>query len=85
MTDEPVPIRPGVLPEFDGEREMVDYLAGRVRLYAQRFGRAPTAAAVAFISDMGDADEAHSWTPGEQRRGATCSRASVLFLQRALD
>lgn len=84
MTDEPVPIRPGIVPEYDGERETVDYLASKVRDYTQRAGRAPDAVAVVFVSDYGDHDVAYSWTAGEQRRAATCSRAAFLLTRRAL-
>lgn len=82
MNDEPTPIRADIVPQFDGEREMVDYLVGRVRIYAERWGRAPAAAAVVFLSDYGEADEAHSWTPGPLRKGASCARAAALLLER---
>lgn len=81
--DQPVPIRPGIVPEFDGEREMAEYLAMMVRDYAQRAGRAPEAVAVVFVSDFGDHDYAYSFCPGEQRRAATCARAAHLLLRRA--
>ena len=79
------PIRPEIEPRYDGEREMVDYLASKVRQYADEAGAPPTAVAVVFLSDFGEFDQAYSWSPGEHRRHATCARAAVLLTKRALD
>lgn len=48
-----VPIRSGVEPEFDAERELIDYCATKVREYATRHGVAPTRIVVCLMGKTG--------------------------------
>ncbi len=81
---EPVPIKAGVLPTVDGEREMVDYLQGQVARHVETWGEAPTAAAIVLHSKNGYST--HSWSILENtdRDGrANCAAAAGLLLERA--
>lgn len=76
MSKGPTPIRPDIVPRFDGEREMLDFLASKLREYCDEAGQAPAAVAVVFLSDLGEHD---------QRRHVTSSRAAGLLLKRATE
>lgn len=86
---EPTPIRADIEPEFDAERELVDYFMGKVRKFRLETGRAPESVAVAL---MGDNDKgsfstlAHSWSLKDERtRFETCSIAAAMLTKRAFD
>lgn len=80
-----VPIRPDVTFSCDLEREMIDYMIGRVRIHAERWGEAPHTAAIVLTSDGGRS--VHSLTTNADKgdRLATCSAAAAMLLQRAAD
>lgn len=79
-----VPIRPDVTFTCDLEREMIDYLIGRVKVHGSRY-EAPHTAAIVLTSDNGRS--VHSFTTNADKgdRLATCAAAAALLLQRATD
>jgi hypothetical protein len=85
---EPVPIRSGIEPEFDTERELQDYLMMKLRRFREDTGSAPNAVAIVLLGDRDDgtlATLAHSWSPDNSRsRFETCSMGSALLTQRAI-
>lgn len=88
MKGDPIPLREGILPEYDGEREMVDYCQGQIRAFAQQFGTPPSRAAIVLMGSKDDefATRTHSWdSDGKAPRVVTCSVAASLLLKRATD
>ncbi len=88
MKGDLLPIRDGVIPELDVEREILDLCHTQLRRFKEQAGCPPTQIAIALIG-KGDDDKlytrAQSWDAKEDRyRIETCSLASTLFLKRAL-
>ena len=88
MNNDVAPIRPDIEPTVDVERELRDYTWDRIRGYVERNGEPPVSIAIVLLGrdHGGSADEAHSWSPGEEERSRLhcCSTASALLLKRAL-
>lgn len=82
---EPVPIRKGVEPEFDNEREMLDYCAKELREFREVAGIPPNRVAVVLIGHDGENQftRCNSWSL-EGTRFETCSMAATLLMQRAM-
>lgn len=86
MSATPIPIREGVDPQFDGEREMIDYCYQQVRNFAHKTGFAPSRVAMVLMGSKDDVFNSHtaSWdSEGKHPRIVTCSTAATLLLQRA--
>ncbi len=81
---QPLPIRPDVAFQIDGEREMIDYLIGQVKEHVARWGEAPHGAAVVLASDKGRSVHSFSMRPDGDRL-ASCSAAAALLLQRGVE
>jgi len=84
-----IPIREGVVPDVDLEREMVDFVQTQLRRFKEDSGQPPTRIAVAIMG-KGSNDKfytrANSWDAREEvTRIENCGLASTLFLQRALE
>lgn len=81
-----VPIRPDVTFACDLEREMIDYLIGRVKSHAESYGEPPHTICIVGHSDKGRSVHSFSLKPrGEQDRLASCSAAAALLVQWALE
>lgn len=85
---EPVPIRDGVLPEMDVERELLDYFQKEMRLYHEKVGAPPTRVAL-VLSGKNESgtmqSRTNSWDSAEEfLRTEHCSFASAMLLQRAI-
>lgn len=85
---DPLPIRPGVTPELDLEREMIDYLQTQLRRFGESAGNPPTRIAIALMG-KGANDKfythANSWDAREEvSRIENCGLAATLFMQRAI-
>ena len=77
------PIRAGIEPEFDGEREAISYVVEHVRRFARDCGE-PTS--IAFVVTSKDRAFAQSWTmTGAASRGEACGYAAALLLKRAVE
>lgn len=83
-----VPIRDGIEPEIDVEREMLDYVRDKLKEYREAYGEPPGSIALALIGEpRGDAGSlAHSWSPKNDNasRLHTCGAAATMFMHRAL-
>lgn len=86
MTTEPIPIRAGVEPALDVEREMRDYCWQKIREYTEAYGPPSEIALVLLGKNEVDAMcLAHSWSPSDTgTRLRTCAAASALLLKRSL-
>lgn len=87
MTD-PTPIREGVSPEFDLERELIDFCQIQINRFKEGAKVPPTRIAVALMG-KGDDGKFHSrvntWdTKEEHCKLENCSAAAALFLDRAI-
>lgn len=86
---EPLPIRDGVIPSFDVEREMVDYCQKELRLFIKGAGQPPTRIAVVTMGKGDDGQfhsRANSWDAREQTaRVENCGTAAALLLKRATE
>ena len=87
---EPTPIKPGLAPVFDAERELVDFFITKLRHYQDKHGGLlPNTIAVVFTAT--DAEHAlktgaYSWAlDGTATRFQTCALASTLLHKRSLD
>ncbi len=80
----PLPIRPDVEFQIDGEREIIDYLICRVKEHAAQWGDAPHGAAIVLTSDKGRSVHSFSMRPDGDRL-ASCSTAAALLLNRATE
>lgn len=79
---EPIPIRAGVQPRFDAERELVDFMALKVEGHIRDFGEPPED--VALVLGSGKGRSVSSWTLcGDGDKAATCGAAAALLLVRA--
>ena len=82
------PITADVQPTLDIEREMLDYVAMKLRDYVTAIGEPPFSIALVLVGrDHGEAKtEASSWAPGDEdsSRLHTCAVASVALTKRAL-
>ncbi len=87
MTD-PLPIRDGIIPGFDTEREMLDYCQKELRFFREEVGVPATRIAIVLIGENEEGlqnTRCNSWDSIEKHsRFETCAFASTLFLQRAL-
>ncbi len=84
---EPLPIRDGILPELDVEREMLDLCQTQLLRFKEQAGCPPSQIAIALIGKNGDTlhTRTHSWDAKEEhRRIETCSVAAALFTRRAI-
>lgn len=83
-----IPIRDGVIPAFDLEREMVDYCQTQIRRFVEGAGNPPSRIAIALMGKNAEGDfhtRVNSWDERKEvTRMENCSMASALFLQRAL-
>jgi hypothetical protein len=78
---EPTPIRDGLIPEADAEREMSDYVLRRVKIHTERVGEPCDTIAIVTMSHKGRI--AHSFSFKEPSdRLATCSAAAAMLLSR---
>ncbi len=84
----PLPIREGIIPDSDTEREMLDYCQKELRLFREEHGAPATRIVMALVGEDKENNlhsRAHSWDVKEERsRAETCSFAALLFLHRAL-
>lgn len=82
------PISKGLVPSIDVEREMISFVAERLRKYREDYGVVPTSIAVVLVgADEGDAySVAHSWSPADENKSLlqVCSTAAALLWKRAL-
>lgn len=87
MTD-PLPIREGIIPDFDTERELLDYYQKELRVFREQHGVPPTRIVIALVGENKDGDlqtRTNSWDVKEERsRAENCAFAALLFLHRAL-
>lgn len=83
-----MPIKPGIVPKLDVEREMLGFVGDKLREYIEEYSEPPAAIAFVLIGpDRGDAAAvAYSWNPRNENtsRLQTCSTASALLMKRAL-
>jgi len=84
---EPIPIRKNIEPEFDTEREMLDYCAKELREFREHAGIAPMRIAIVLIGDDGEAQHSrcNSWSIEGASRLETCSMAAALLTKRAVE
>lgn len=82
------PIGPGIVPEIDVEREMIQFVAEKLRDYRETYGMVPEGIAVVFVGqDHSDGvSVAQSWSPGNEERSRLhcCAVGSALLMKRAL-
>lgn len=84
---EPTPIKPGVAPVFDSERELVDFFITQMRAFTSKHGLAPSTIAMAFTAEDAGAFKtgAYSWALDDKStRLQICSVAATLMHKRAL-
>lgn len=82
MTGTVRPIRPGIEPEFDSERELIDFVRERVREFC---GDHDAPRSIAFVVTSGQRAVAHSWTmETDVSRGECCGYAAALLMERAV-
>lgn len=84
---EPVPIKSGIAPEFDTEREMLDYFMQEMRTFREVSRVPPSRIAVVLIgyNDGYLYSRAGSWTTNTTgTKLETCSMAAALLMQRAV-
>ena len=82
-----VPITPNVEPQLDVEREMLDFVAMKLREYCAEHGEPASIALVLLGGDTGDGYTiAYSWSPGDENRSRLqcCAVASAVLMKRAL-
>lgn len=78
---EPTPIRDGLLPQADTEREMSDYVLRRVKIHTEKLGE--PADTIAIVTMSGKGRIAHSFSLVQPYdRLATCSAAAAMLLNR---
>ncbi len=83
---EPLPIRDGIIPEIDLEREMLDYCQTQLRNYRTENKAAPTRIAIVLAGRDEDgkfSTLANSWADDRCSRMENCSVAAALLLRRA--
>ncbi len=81
---DPLPIRDGVVPKLDLEREMLDYCQGRIAAHVKRYGEAPDA--IAIVTQSAKGRTAHSWSPVKgSDMLTTCATAAALLLHRSTE
>lgn len=82
------PLRPDVMPALDVEREMLDFVAMKLRDYVTETGASPRSIALVLVGpDHGDAlSIGYSWTPGDEEssRLQCCAVASAVLMKRAI-
>lgn len=82
------PIRSGIIPEIDAGREIVDWCATSIRNHLHEIEGLPRGVALVLIGRGPDGrtyTTVNSWSPDDSAsRFETCSLASTLFLQRAM-
>jgi hypothetical protein len=84
---EPTPIKPGVTPQFDAQREVLDWCVMQLRRWD---GDAKTTPEGVVMVMFGRANGqlhtiTNSWSPTDSRsRFETCSIAAALLTERAL-
>ncbi len=86
MSDNVVPITPGVTPEMDGERELVEWFTNRLRAFHDEHGRVPQSAVAVLLheSDEELRHGLHSWSPGERHGMLTARSLAVTLLNRSM-
>jgi hypothetical protein len=87
MSD-PVPIREGVEPKTDFEREILDFCVSKITGFAEDYDTPPTTIALVLSGEKDDRKftDAYSWDASEKRsRLETCSLASAVLLKRAIE
>lgn len=82
----PIPIRSEVTPKFDGEREVIDFCALRVREFAFNQGHPPTRVVMVLMgkdaSGQGEASTTSFWDTMDTRtRSEMRGHAAVLLLR----
>jgi hypothetical protein len=82
VTD-PTPIRDGILPEVDVERELADYLIGRLSRHREHFKEPADTIAIVTMSDKGRSAHSFTMKPEGDKLG-TCSAAAAMLLDRAI-
>lgn len=87
MSDNVQPIREGIEPRLDIERELIDYAVERIHSYCKEYG--PPASIVFVLIGANKANtmtEAYSWTPQDEdsSRLQCCATASAVLMKRAL-
>lgn len=85
-----VPIRNGVTPELDVERELIDYFAEQVKGFREEHGIPVSRVAIALLGRDGKKKMVYSRTSSwdtreEASRLELCGAAATLFLQRAME
>ncbi len=82
------PIKPGIMPEIDAEREMLSYVAETLRKYHDEHGAPPMAIAFVLVGpDLAEATtSAYSFAPADTQSSSlhTCSVAAAVLWKRAL-
>jgi hypothetical protein len=88
VSDEPIPIREGVVPEFDLEREMLDFVQLQLNIFRNAAGVPPTRIAVVVMGkDKSErfTSRTRTWdTKNEVGRIENAAIASTLFLHNAI-
>jgi len=87
---EPTPLREGIVPEFDVERELLGWLQDRLRSYVTEFGEVPCHVTLAFMGDLENYQApavSNSWSPGNENasRFVVNMAAAGLFQKRAME
>ena len=85
---EPTPLRPGIVPEVDFGRELLDFCATRITQYIDDNCTAPTSIALVLSGHDDDRryTDAYHYDASETRtKLETCSVASAVLLKRAME
>jgi hypothetical protein len=88
MSGEVLPIKEGVSPSLDVEREMLSYVSEKLAEYSKMHGQPP--ASIAFVlvghGQAGSQTDAYSWSPADETisRLHTCAAAAAVLTKRAL-
>jgi hypothetical protein len=76
-----LPLTPDMVIATDAEREMVDYVVGRVMRHRKDWGEPPDTIAIVTESSKGRTPHSFSLKPDSDRL-ATCAAAAALLLHR---
>jgi hypothetical protein len=85
---DPTPIKQGIEPEFDTERELVDFATIQIRRFCTDVGVAPQSIAIVLIGENDEGNcytKVNSWSPDNSKsQFETCSMGAALLTNRAI-
>lgn len=85
MSSPIVPIRAGVTPELDAERELIDYCASKVRRFIKDNGTSATRVAIVLLGKVDEDNHAfatYTWDMLESRPASEIRGHAALLLMR---